>query len=115
MLSQVWTSSGSRMQLIGAPATLRARANVAAERSCVSNAAADPAIAGAGRLMVPPTRCTTAAKPRQMSITVHARVCTYEGDVDRLIEEFERQADLVRGLDGFAHAYLLVDRGAAGR
>jgi heme-degrading monooxygenase HmoA len=45
---------------------------------------------------------------------VHARVSTYEGDVDRLIEGFECQADLVRGLDGFAHAYLLVDR-AGGR
>jgi heme-degrading monooxygenase HmoA len=46
----------------------------------------------------------------QRSITVHARISSYEGDVDRLIEGFERQADLVRGLDGFAHAYLLVDR-----
>jgi heme-degrading monooxygenase HmoA len=45
---------------------------------------------------------------------VHARVSTYEGDVDRLIEGFERQTDLVRGLDGFARAYLLVDR-AGGR
>jgi heme-degrading monooxygenase HmoA len=45
---------------------------------------------------------------------VHARVSTYEGDVDRLIKGFERQIDLVRRLDGFAHAYLLVDR-AAGR
>jgi heme-degrading monooxygenase HmoA len=45
---------------------------------------------------------------------VYARVSTYEGDVDRLIEGFERQVDLVRGLDGFAHAYLLVDR-AGGR
>ena len=45
---------------------------------------------------------------------MHARVSTYEGDVDRLIEGFECQADLVRGLDGFAHAYLLVDR-AGGR
>ena len=41
---------------------------------------------------------------------MHARVSTYEGDVDRLIEGFERQIDLVRRLDGFAHAYLLVDR-----
>jgi len=41
---------------------------------------------------------------------VHARVSTYEGDVDRLIQGFERQADLVRGLEGFARAYLLVDR-----
>jgi heme-degrading monooxygenase HmoA len=45
---------------------------------------------------------------------VYARVSTYEGDVDRLIEGFERQVDLVRGLEGFAHAYLLVDR-AGGR
>ena len=43
---------------------------------------------------------------------MHARVSTYEGDVDRLIQGFERQADLVRGLDGFARAYLLVDRPA---
>jgi heme-degrading monooxygenase HmoA len=41
---------------------------------------------------------------------VHARVSRYEGDVDRLIEGFERQADLVRGLDGFVRAFLLVDR-----
>jgi heme-degrading monooxygenase HmoA len=41
---------------------------------------------------------------------VHARVSSYQGDVDRLIEGFERQADLVRELDGFARAYLLVDR-----
>jgi heme-degrading monooxygenase HmoA len=42
---------------------------------------------------------------------VHARVSTYEGDVDRLIEGFERQTDLVRRLEGFADAYLLVNRG----
>jgi heme-degrading monooxygenase HmoA len=41
---------------------------------------------------------------------MHARVSSYEGDVDRLIEGFRRQADLVRRLDGFARAYLLVDR-----
>ena len=41
---------------------------------------------------------------------MHARVSSYEGDVDRLIEGFERQIDLVRRLDGFARAYLLVDR-----
>jgi heme-degrading monooxygenase HmoA len=45
---------------------------------------------------------------------VHARVSRYEGDVDRLIDGFERQADLVRGLEGFTRAYLLVDR-AGGR
>jgi heme-degrading monooxygenase HmoA len=43
---------------------------------------------------------------------VHARVSTYAGDVDRLIEGFGRQTDLVRRLDGFAHAYLFVDRGS---
>jgi heme-degrading monooxygenase HmoA len=47
-------------------------------------------------------------------VIVHARVSMYEGHVDRLIEGFERQADLVRRLDGFIHAYLLVDR-AGGR
>src|SRR3954451_12656372 len=46
--------------------------------------------------------------------TMHARVSSYEGDVDALIEGFRRQADLVRQLDGFARAFLLVDR-AAGR
>jgi heme-degrading monooxygenase HmoA len=45
---------------------------------------------------------------------VHARVSRYEGDVDHLIEGFERQADLVRRLEDFTHAYLLVDR-AGGR
>jgi heme-degrading monooxygenase HmoA len=45
---------------------------------------------------------------------VHARVSSYEGDVDRLVEGFRRQTDLVRRLDGFARAYLLVDR-AGGR
>jgi heme-degrading monooxygenase HmoA len=45
---------------------------------------------------------------------VHARVSSYEGDVDRLVEGFQQQVNLVRRLDGFARAYLLVDR-AAGR
>lgn len=45
---------------------------------------------------------------------MHARVSTYEGDIDRLIEGFQRQADLIRLLDGFVRAYLLVDR-AGGR
>jgi heme-degrading monooxygenase HmoA len=45
---------------------------------------------------------------------VHARVSSYEGDLDRLVEGFRRQTDLVRRLDGFARAYLLVDR-AGGR
>ena len=41
---------------------------------------------------------------------MHARVSSYQGDVDRLVEGFERQIHLVRQLDGFARAYLLVDR-----
>jgi heme-degrading monooxygenase HmoA len=41
---------------------------------------------------------------------VHARVSRYEGDVDALIEGFRRQTELVRQLDGFARAFLLVDR-----
>ena len=43
---------------------------------------------------------------------MHARVSMYEGDVDAFVAGFERQADLVRGLDGFVRAYLLVDRDA---
>ena len=42
---------------------------------------------------------------------MHARVSTYECDLDALIEGFEWQAGLVRRLDGFARAYLFVDRG----
>jgi heme-degrading monooxygenase HmoA len=61
--------------------------------------------------MAPLPRCTTAVRPTiEGSVTVHARISRYEGDVDRLIEGFERQADLVRSLDGFARALLLVDR-----
>jgi len=44
---------------------------------------------------------------------VHARVSSYEGDIDRLVEGFQQQATLVRRLDGFAGAYLLVDRAGA--
>jgi heme-degrading monooxygenase HmoA len=43
---------------------------------------------------------------------VHARVSTYEGDVDAFVGGFERQTELVRLLDGFVRAYLLVDRDA---
>jgi heme-degrading monooxygenase HmoA len=43
---------------------------------------------------------------------MHARVSMYEGDVDAFVDGFEQQADLVRGLDGFVRAYLLVDRDA---
>ena len=48
--------------------------------------------------------------PPPNRIVVHARVSSYEGDVDRLLDGFERQADLVRGLEGFSPAYLFVDR-----
>jgi heme-degrading monooxygenase HmoA len=41
---------------------------------------------------------------------MHARVSSYQGDVDRLVEGFRRQTGLVRRLDGFARAYLFVDR-----
>ena len=43
---------------------------------------------------------------------MHARVSMYEGDVDAFVGGFERQTDLVRRLDGFVGAYLLVDRDA---
>jgi heme-degrading monooxygenase HmoA len=43
---------------------------------------------------------------------MHARVSMYEGDVDAFVDGFERQTDLVRRLDGFVRAYLLVDRDA---
>ena len=43
---------------------------------------------------------------------MHARVSMYEGDVDAFVGGFERQTDLVRRLDGFVRAYLLVDRDA---
>jgi heme-degrading monooxygenase HmoA len=49
-------------------------------------------------------------RPPPNRIVVHARVSSYEGDVDRLLDGFERQADLVRGLEGFSRAYLFVDR-----
>jgi heme-degrading monooxygenase HmoA len=46
------------------------------------------------------------------SLEMHARVSIYEGDVDAFVDGFERQTDLVRQLDGFVRAYLLVDRDA---
>jgi heme-degrading monooxygenase HmoA len=49
---------------------------------------------------------------RLRELEVHARVSTYEGDVDALVAGFARQTDLVRRLDGFVRAYLLVDRAA---
>jgi heme-degrading monooxygenase HmoA len=43
---------------------------------------------------------------------VHARVSMYEGDLDAFVDGFDRQTELVRQLDGFVRAYLLVDRDA---
>jgi hypothetical protein len=46
---------------------------------------------------------------------MHARVSTYEGDVDRLIDGFGRQTHLVQQLDGFGGAYCSWTVPAAGR
>ena len=43
------------------------------------------------------------------------RLSTYEGPadaIDRVRGEFERLTDELRTMDGFEHAYLLVDRGS---
>jgi heme-degrading monooxygenase HmoA len=41
---------------------------------------------------------------------MHARVSTYRGDSDRLLEGFEDVRDSLAAVDGFSHAYFLVDR-----
>ena len=41
---------------------------------------------------------------------MHARVSTYQGDGDRLVEGFEGVTDALTAVDGFSHAYFLVDR-----
>ena len=41
---------------------------------------------------------------------MHARVSTYQGDGDRLIKGFEGVSDALNAVDGFSHAYFLVDR-----
>jgi heme-degrading monooxygenase HmoA len=41
---------------------------------------------------------------------MHARVSTYRGDGDRLIEGFEGVTDALTAVDGFSHGYFLVDR-----
>jgi heme-degrading monooxygenase HmoA len=48
---------------------------------------------------------------RPKEYAVHARVSSYEGDVDRLIDGFGRQTHLLQQLEGFGGAHLLVDRG----
>jgi heme-degrading monooxygenase HmoA len=41
---------------------------------------------------------------------MHARVSMYRGDGDRLIEGFEGVSDALTAVDGFSHAYFMVDR-----
>jgi heme-degrading monooxygenase HmoA len=41
---------------------------------------------------------------------MHARVSTYRGDGDRLLEGFESVRDALAAVDGFSHAYFMVDR-----
>ena len=41
---------------------------------------------------------------------MHARVSTYRGDGDRLIEGFKGISDALNTVDGFSHAYFLIDR-----
>jgi heme-degrading monooxygenase HmoA len=67
--------------------------------------AAGPALDGAGRSLYN-ERCSRT----EGWVAMHARVSSYQGDVDRLVEGFRRQTGLVRRLDGFARAYLFVDR-----
>jgi len=39
-----------------------------------------------------------------------ARVATYTGDADELVEGFERARDQLAQMDGFARAYLCINR-----
>lgn len=41
---------------------------------------------------------------------MHARVSTYRGDGDRLVKGFEGVREGLAAVDGFSHAYFLVDR-----
>jgi heme-degrading monooxygenase HmoA len=41
---------------------------------------------------------------------MHARVSTYRGDADRLVEGFKGVRDALAAVDGFSHAYFMVDR-----
>ncbi len=44
---------------------------------------------------------------------MHARVSTYQAeDSDRLIEGFESVSGELEQIDGFSHAYFMVDRGS---
>ena len=39
-----------------------------------------------------------------------ARVSTYSGDADRLLEGFSAVSEPLEAIDGFSHAYFMVDR-----
>ena len=39
-----------------------------------------------------------------------ARVSTYSGDADRLLEGFSDVSEPLEAIDGFSHAYFMVDR-----
>ena len=39
-----------------------------------------------------------------------ARVSTYRGDADRLLEGFAGVTEPLEAIDGFSHAYFMVDR-----
>ena len=41
---------------------------------------------------------------------MHARVSTYEGEPDRLVQGFDSVRGALTEMDGFAAAYFLVDR-----
>jgi heme-degrading monooxygenase HmoA len=41
---------------------------------------------------------------------VFARVSTYRGDGDRLLAGFADVSELLEAIDGFSHAYFMVDR-----
>jgi heme-degrading monooxygenase HmoA len=46
-------------------------------------------------------------------VAMHARVSTYQTDnSDRLIEGFESVSGELEQMDGFSHAYFMVDRGS---
>jgi heme-degrading monooxygenase HmoA len=41
---------------------------------------------------------------------MHARVSTYRGDGDRLLAGFADVSEPLEAIDGFSHAYFMVDR-----
>ena len=42
---------------------------------------------------------------------MHARVDSYQAsDPDRLVEGFKSVTDALEGIDGFSHAYFMIDR-----